>query len=130
MEHMKTNIKQIKGIDALTGKPITWFKTEKLSKNARRKAKRYNKGKLNNYTATAKATNKPPLEYYNYFDSHKICRSPETILIISGRQQPNRARPEKLTRLKVYIYILYIQRARQSVPYFKYALIFGDNKYD
>jgi hypothetical protein len=85
MEHMKTNIKQIKGIDALTGKPITWFKTEKLSKNARRKAKRYNKGKLNNYTATAKATNKPPLDYYHYFDSHKICRSPETILIISGR---------------------------------------------
>ena len=30
MEHMKTKIKQIKGIDALTGKPITWFKTEKL----------------------------------------------------------------------------------------------------
>ena len=85
MYYMKTNIKQIKGIDALRGKPITWFKTEKLSKNARRKAKRYSKGKLNNYTATAKATNKPPLEYYNYFDSHKICRSPETILIISAR---------------------------------------------
>ena len=85
MGTMKTKIKQIKGIDALTGKPITWFKTEKLSKNARRKAKRYNKSKLNNYTATAKATNKPPLDYYHYFDSHKICRSPETILIISGR---------------------------------------------
>ena len=39
MGTMKTKIKQIKGIDALTGKPITWITTEKLSKNANVKPK-------------------------------------------------------------------------------------------
>jgi len=53
-----------------------------LSKNAKRKAKRY--GKVKTLTAVAKGGKGIQSEYYNFFDSHNICRNPRTILIAQG----------------------------------------------
>jgi len=55
---------------------------KKLSKNKRNKLKRYGI-KLNIISATAKGSGIVQ-EYYNFFDSHKECRNPRTILIEQG----------------------------------------------
>ena len=59
--------------------PLQAEPKEPLSKNQKRKAKRYAK-----LTAVAKGGKGIQSEYYNFFDSHNICRNPRTILIAMG----------------------------------------------
>lgn len=77
----------IKMTDSLTGQIINVHvedkKLNKLSKNKKRKLKRY--GLKFNPTQKPKAKVYGIVqEYYNYFDSHKICRNPQNILIEQG----------------------------------------------
>ena len=55
-------------------------KLKTLSKNKKRKVKRYG---IKLKTANAKSYGIVQ-EYYNFFDSHKECRNPRTILIEQG----------------------------------------------
>ena len=55
-------------------------KLKTLSKNKKRKIKRYG---IKLKTANAKSYGIVQ-EYYNFFDSHKECRNPRTILIEQG----------------------------------------------
>jgi len=55
-------------------------KLKTLSKNKKRKVKRYG---IKLKTANAKSYGIVQ-EYYNFFDSHKECRNPRTILIEKG----------------------------------------------
>lgn len=73
--------------DILTGQIINVHvenkKLNKLSKNKKRKLKRYGL-KFNARQETKGKVYGIVQEYYHYFDSHKMCRNPRTILIEEG----------------------------------------------
>lgn len=77
----------VKMTDSLTGQVINVHvddkKLNKLSKNKKRKLKRYGL-KFNARQETKGKVYGIIQDYYNYFDSHKICRNPRTILIEQG----------------------------------------------
>jgi len=75
----ETGKRQYKYIDKRTGKTATG-----LTQNQRNRVKRasfYNSAdKEMKLTAVGKSEKGISKEYYNYFDSHNICRNPATIL--------------------------------------------------
>jgi len=72
----------VKMIDSMTGNSINVYVEDKklnnLSKNKKRKLKRY--GIQINHAKVYGIRQ----DYYMYFDSHKICRNPRTILMEQG----------------------------------------------